>query len=56
MEFPFLIKGKMVIKSLASKLSDVVFIFLIDVKRSTFVGILTFVSRIIFMLSYVEHN
>ena len=38
-------------KSLASSLSDVVFIMLINVKMPTIVGILTFMSRINFVLS-----
>ena len=41
---------------LAFKLSDVVFITLINVKMPTFVGILTFMSVIHFMLSWVEHE
>ena len=36
--------------------SDVVFIMLINVKMPTIVGILTFISRINFMLSWVEHE
>ena len=39
---------------LAFKLSDVVFIMLINVKMSTIVGILIFMSMINFMLSLVE--
>ena len=35
---------------------DVVFIMLINVKMPTIVGILTFMSRINFMLSRVEHE
>ena len=38
------------------KLSDVVFIMLRNVKMPTIVGILTFMSVIIFMLSCVEHG
>ena len=38
-------------KFLAISLSDVVFIMLINVKMPTIVGILTFMSRINFMLS-----
>ena len=41
---------------LAFKLSDVVFIMLINVKMSTFVGILTFMGMISFILSLVEHG
>ena len=37
-------------------LSDVVFIMLINVKMPTIVGILTFMSRINFVLSRVEHQ
>ena len=43
-------------KCLASILSDVVFIMLINVKMPTIVGILTFMSRINFVLSRVEHG
>ena len=38
------------------KLSDGVSILLINVKMPTNVGILTFMSRIYFMLSWVEHE
>ena len=41
---------------LAFKLSDLVFIKLINVKMSTIVGILTFMSLINFMLSWVEYE
>ena len=41
---------------LAFKLSDVVFIMLINVKMPTIVGILTFMSMINFMLSSVGHE
>ena len=41
---------------LALSLSDVVFIMLINVKMPTFVGILTFMSRINFVLCWVEHG
>ena len=41
---------------LALSLSDVVFIMLINVKMPTLVGILTFISRINFLLSRVEHE
>ena len=54
MKFQLLIKGKMLknIKIfLALKLSDAVFIMLINVNMPTIVGILTFMSRINFMLS-----
>ena len=43
-------------KFLALSLSDVVFIMLINVKMPTIVGILTFMSRINFVLSWVEHE
>ena len=43
-------------KVLALSLSDVGFIMLINVKMPTIVGILTFMSRINFMLSRVEHE
>ena len=41
---------------LALSLSDVVFIALVNVKMPTIVGILTFMSRINFVLSWVEHG
>ena len=52
MEFQLLIKSKMLKNKdfLAFKLSDVVFIMLIDVKMPTIVGILTFMSMIHLML------
>ena len=43
-------------KFLALSLSDVVFIMLINVKMPTIVGILTFMSRINFVHSWVEHG
>ena len=43
-------------KFVALSLSDVVFIRLINVKMPTFVGILTIMSRINFLLSRVEHE
>ena len=43
-------------KFLALSLSDVVFIMLINVKMPTNVGILTFMSRINFVLCSVEHG
>ena len=43
-------------KFLALSLSDVAFIMLINVKMPTIVGILTFMSRINFLLSLVEHG
>ena len=41
---------------LVLKLSDVAFILLINVKMPTIVGILTFMSNSIFLLSCVEHE
>ena len=41
---------------IAFKLSDVEFIMLINVKMSTIVGILIFMSMINFKLSQVEHE
>ena len=43
-------------KFLALILSDVVFIMLINVKMPTIVGILSFMSKINFVLSWVEHG
>ena len=43
-------------KFLALSLSDDVFIMLINVKITTIVGILTFMSRINFALSSIEHG
>ena len=43
-------------KFIALNLSDFVFIMLINVKMPTIVGILTFMSRINFVLSWVEHE
>ena len=53
MFFQLLIKTKIPTnkKILALSLSDVLFIMLIDVKMPTIVGILTFMSRINFVLS-----
>ena len=42
-------------KFLSVSLSDVVFIMLINVKMPTIVGTLTFMSRINFVPSWVEH-
>ena len=53
-KFKLLIKTKMLV--LAFKLSDVVFIMLINVRMPTIVGIITFMNLIIFMLSCVEHE
>ena len=43
-------------KFLDLSLSDVVFIMLINVKMPTIIGILTFMSRINFVLSLFEHG
>ena len=43
-------------KFLALSLSDVVFIMLINVKMPTIVGILTFMSRLNYVLSWVEYE
>ena len=43
-------------KFLALSLSDVVFTMLINVKVQTIVGMLTFMSRINFVFSRVEHE
>ena len=43
-------------KFLALSLEDVVFIMLIIVKMPTIVGILTFMSRLNFVLSWFEHE
>ena len=51
-----LIKADMLKKFLALKLSDVVFILLINVKMPTIVGILTVMSMINFMISRVDHD
>ena len=58
MEFQLLIKTKILknIFFLVLKNSGVVFILQINVEMATIVGILTFMSRINFMLSSVEHE
>ena len=58
MKFQLLMKTKLLKNKtfLAFKLSDVVYIMLINVKMPTIVGILTFMSMINFMLSWVEHE
>ena len=57
MKFQMLIKTKMLIKTtFAFKLLDAVLIMLINVKMPTILGILTSMSRINFMLSWVEHE
>ena len=43
-------------KFLAFSLSDAVFIMLINVKMPTIVGILTFISKINFVLGWVDHE
>ena len=55
MTLQILIKTK-IRSALAFKLSDVVFFLLIIVKMPTFVGIFTFMSRINFIHSRVEHD
>ena len=57
-KFQLLIKTKyrQIKKLLALSLSNVVFIMLINVKKPTIFGILTFMSRINFVLSLVEHE
>ena len=40
----------------ASSLSDVVFIMLLNIKMTTIVGILAFMSRINFVIIWVEHE
>ena len=49
------IKYRQINKFLDLSLSDVVFIMLINIKMPTIVGILTLMSRINFVLSWVEH-
>ena len=58
MKFQLLIKTNLLKNKLffAFKLSDVVFIMLINVKMPTIVGILTFMSKINFMLSSFVHE
>ena len=57
-KFQLLIKNEIPTnkKFLALSISDVIFIMLINVKMPTIVGILTFMSRINFVLSLVEHG
>ena len=50
------LKYRQMKKFLALSLLDVVFIMLINVKMPTIVGILTFMSTINVMLSWVEHE
>ena len=50
------LKHRQMKKFLALSLPDVVFIMLINVKMPTIVGILAFMSRINFILSWVEHG
>ena len=50
------LKYRHIKKFLALILSDIVFIMLINVKMPTIVGILTFMSRINFVLSLVEYK
>ena len=58
MKFQMLIKSKIptIKKCLALSLLDVVYIMLINVKMPTIVGILTFMSKINFVFSLVEHE
>ena len=57
MKFQLIVKARMRKKTfLASKLTDVVFIMLINVKMPTTVGILTFMSMLNFMLSSAQHE
>ena len=54
-KFRLLIKTKIPTnEELSLSLSDVIFIILLNVKMPTFVGILTFMSMINFILSLVE--
>ena len=56
-KFQLLIKTKIqTTEEVSFSLSDVVFIMLINVKMPTIVGTLTFISRINFMLNWVEHG
>ena len=55
-KFQLHIKTKILTNKEVSWLSDVVFIMLMNVKMPTIVGILTFMRRIIFVLSWVEHE
>ena len=56
-KFQLFIKTKIQMKKLlALSLSDVVFIMLVNVKMPTIFGILTFMSRINFMLPLVKHG
>ena len=57
-EFQLLQKTKMLKNKafLASKLSNVFFVMLINVKMQTLVGILTFMSMIHFMHTSIEHE
>ena len=54
--FQLFIKNWKIMTFLAFKLSDVIFIMLINFKMPTIVGILTYMSMINFMLSWVEHE
>ena len=55
MKFEWLIK-KTTMLNPAFKLSNVVFTMLVNIKMPTIIGILTFMSRIHFKLSQVEHE
>ena len=50
------LKYRQIKKFLALSFSDVIFIMLINVKMPIIVGILTFMSRTNFVLSWVEHE
>ena len=50
------LKYRQIKKCIALRLSDIVFIMLINVKMPTIVGILTFISRINFVLDWAEHG
>ena len=50
------LKYRQIKKFLALSLSDFLFTMLINVKMPTIVGILTFISRINFILSWVEYE
>ena len=57
-KFQLLIKTKLLKNAnfLAFKLSNVAFSMLINVKMPTLVGILTFISMLNFVLSWIEHE
>ena len=55
-KFQLLNKTKIIPTNVFLSFSDVVFLMLINVKMPTIVGILTFMSRINFVLSWVEYE